>query len=269
MASIANDKAIIEELTNGSGDIHSLTAYMSYSEIPRDTPIKDIKHLYHNLRQDAKGIEFSINYGGNANTISNNKGIPIEEATRIYNNYMSGFKGLKQYQDFRRKDWFQKGYILLSPLTKYRAHIYDYDNLVALKNWMNTELDWDYYRKMKKEFPECDTVQKVKKFFRRKSDSEKQSINYPIQHAGAGCSKIALVNFFNWIIKEGLFNKVKITIIPYDEVNCEAPADIAEAVASKLYECMINSGKIFCTRCKLDADISRLPDGTLPEYWVH
>lgn len=57
MASIANDKAIIEELTNGSGDIHSLTAYMSYREIPRETPIKDIKKLYHNLRQEAKGIE--------------------------------------------------------------------------------------------------------------------------------------------------------------------------------------------------------------------
>lgn len=61
LASIANDEAIIEELTNGSGDIHSLTAYMSYKEIPRDTPIKDIKKLYHNLRQEAKGIEFAIN----------------------------------------------------------------------------------------------------------------------------------------------------------------------------------------------------------------
>src|SRR5574344_34309 len=61
MASIANDGAIIKELTYGSGDIHSLTAYMSYSEIPRGTPIKDIKKLYHNLRQEAKGIEFAIN----------------------------------------------------------------------------------------------------------------------------------------------------------------------------------------------------------------
>lgn len=61
LASIANDEAIIEELTNGSGDIHSLTAYMAYKEIPRDTPIKDIKTLYHNLRQEAKGIEFAIN----------------------------------------------------------------------------------------------------------------------------------------------------------------------------------------------------------------
>lgn len=61
MASIANDKAIIDELTNGSGDIHSLTAYISYPEIPRDTPIKEIKKKYHNLRQEAKGIEFAIN----------------------------------------------------------------------------------------------------------------------------------------------------------------------------------------------------------------
>jgi len=57
MASIANDEAIIEELTNGSGDIHSLTAYMSYMEIPRNTPIKEIKSKYHHLRQEAKGIE--------------------------------------------------------------------------------------------------------------------------------------------------------------------------------------------------------------------
>jgi DNA polymerase I len=57
MASIANDEAIIKELTYGSGDIHSLTAYMSYSEIPRDTPIKEIKKKFHNLRQEAKGIE--------------------------------------------------------------------------------------------------------------------------------------------------------------------------------------------------------------------
>lgn len=61
LASIANDKAIIKELTEGSGDIHSLTAYMSYKEIPRGTPIKEIKEKYHNFRQEAKGIEFAIN----------------------------------------------------------------------------------------------------------------------------------------------------------------------------------------------------------------
>lgn len=181
MASIANDKAIIKELMEGSGDIHSLTAYMSYPEIPRDTPIKDIKKLYHNLRQAAKGIEFAINYGGDANTISGNSGISLAEATKVYNNYMSGFSGLKKYQDFRRKDWFRKGYILLSPLTGHKAFIYDYDELLRIKAKTQEEGFWDYYREMKRDVPSCDTVQQVRHFFKRKSASEKQSINYPMK----------------------------------------------------------------------------------------
>ena len=270
MASIADDKAIIEELTNGSGDIHSLTAYISYPEIPRDTPIKEIKKKFHNLRQEAKGIEFAINYGGNADTICRNKGIPMEEAQKIYNNYMSGFSGLKRYQDFRRKDWFNKGYILLNTLTRHKAFIYDYDKLVEEKNKMSSpEWDWDYYRKMKAEYPECDTVQMVKHFFKRKADSERQSINYPIQATGSMCLRVALINLFKYICENNLFNVVKINVTPYDEINCEAPEEIAEQIATEVYNCMVKSGSIFCTRCKLDADISRLDDGSLPTFWVH
>lgn len=268
IASIANDKAIIEELTNGSGDIHSLTAYMSYHEIPRETPIKDIKKLYHNLRQEAKGIEFAINYGGNADTISRNKGIPIEEANKIYNAYMNGFKGLKAYQDFRRKDWFNKGYILLNPLTGHKAYIYDYEQLKEDKEWMKT-LDWDYYREMKKTDPTCYTVERVRRFFKRKSASEKQSINYPIQATGSMCLRLSLIYFFYFLRDTQLLNKVKICVTPYDEINCEAPKEIAEEIAMTLYNCMIKAGAFFCRRCKLDADISRLEDGSLPTYWVH
>ena len=57
-ADIYNEPHMIDEFLHGSGDMHSLCAYMVYQkEIPRDTPIKDIKKLFHNLRQDAKGIE--------------------------------------------------------------------------------------------------------------------------------------------------------------------------------------------------------------------
>ena len=268
MASIANDKAIIEELTNGSGDIHSLTAYMAYPEIPRDTPIMSIKKQFHHLRQEAKGIEFAINYGGDANTISANKGIPIEEAKKIYDNYMKGFSGLKRYQDFRRKDWFAKGYILLNARTGHKAYIYDYDKLLEDKKWMST-LDWAYYREMKKTCPECNTVQRVRHFFKRKSASEKQSINYPIQATGSMCLRVSLVNFFEWLRKKDLLFKVLICVIPYDEINCEAPEEIAEEVANAIYKCMVDAGAYFCDKCKLDADMSRLPDGTLPTYWIH
>ena len=269
LASIANDKAIIEELTNGSGDIHSLTAYMSYKEIPRDTPIKDIKKLYHNLRQDAKGIEFAINYGGDANTISINKGIPIEEAQKIYNDYMSGFKGVKKYQDFCRKDVMEKGFILLNPLTGHKAFIYDFEELKRIKEKFKEPGFWEYYKEMKKESPECETVQMVKKYFKRKSASEKQSINYRIQGTGSMCLRVSLINFFKYLRDNNLLFKVLITVIPYDEINCEAPKEIADQIAKVLYNCMVKAGAYFCTRCKLDADISRLEDGSLPTYWIH
>jgi DNA polymerase I-like protein with 3'-5' exonuclease and polymerase domains len=269
MASIANDKAIIKELTEGSKDIHSLTAFMSYREIPRDTPIKDIKKKFHNLRQEAKGIEFAINYGGDANTISANKGIPIEEAKKIYDSYMSGFSGLKKYQDFRRKDWWDKGYILLNPLTGHKAFIYDYDTLKDWKASFSKEGFWDYYREMKTEAPQCDTVQKVKQFFKRKSASEKQSINYPIQATGSMCLRVSMINFFEYLRTNNLLFKVLICVTPYDEINCEAPKDIAEEIATNLYNCMVKAGAFFCTRCKLDADISRNEDGSLPTHWVH
>ena len=277
MASIANDEAIIKELTEGSGDIHSLTAYMAYPEIPRDMPISEIKDFSKkshkngglDYRQEAKGIEFAINYGGDANTIHQNKGIPLEEAQKVYNNYMSGFQGLKKYQDFRRKDWFDKGYILLNPLTGHKAFIYDYEELLSEKRRMSEDGFWDYYREMKKNHPDCDTVQMVKHFFKRKSASEKQSINYPIQATGSMCLRYSMIYLWKYITMHNLQGIVKICVAPYDEINLEAPEEMAEKIAKVVYTCMVEAGKIFCTKCKLDADISRNKDGSLPDHWIH
>lgn len=269
MASIANDRAIIEELTNGSGDIHSLTAYMSYHEIPRDTPVTEIKKKFHNLRQEAKGIEFAINYGGNADTISRNKGIPLEDANKIYNAYMSGFKGLKAYQDFRRKDWWNRGYILLNSITGHKAYIYDWESLKQDQESFKEDGFWEHYREMKKTDPQSYTVEKVRHFFKRKSAAEKQSINYPIQATGSMCLRLSLIHFFYYLRDNNLLGKVKICVCPYDEINCEAPDDIAEDIAKVLYNCMVKAGSYFCTRCRLDADISTLEDGSLPNHWVH
>lgn len=270
LASIANDRAMIHELDEGSGDMHSLVAYMSYHQIPRDEPIANIKKDFHNLRQDAKGIEFAINYGGDANTIASNKGIPKEEADKIYAAYMKGFSGVKKYQDFRRRDWFQKGYILLNQVIRHKAFIYDWEELKSIRQGMNVEGYWDEYRKKKEEgWFDDPQVEEVRHFFKRKSASEKQSINYPIQASGSMCLRFSLIYFFKYLRDNNLLNKVKICVIPYDEINCEAPESIAMEVAKNLHECMVRAGKIFCTNCRLDADISLNKDGTLPDCWVH
>lgn len=268
MASIANDEAMINELMYGEKDLHTLTAKIIFPQIPKDMPAKEVKKKFHDERSRAKGYEFAFNYNGNANTIMRNFGLSEEEANRIYNAYMSGFDGLKRYQEYKHKDWWNKGYILISELSGHKAYIYDYERLKEDKEWMKT-LDWDYYREMKKSNPDCSTVQRVKHFFKRKSASDKQSSNYEIQGTGALIFKVASVYFWNKILENNWFNKVKLCIPVHDEWNIEAPKEIAEEVAQTLYNCMIKAGKFFCTRCKLDAEISRLEDGSLPIYWIH
>ena len=278
LASIANDKLMLKEINEGSGDIHSLVASLVFKKEIGDTPLKEIKKKFHDLRQIAKGYEFLIAYGGNSDTIQQNYGKSKEESEQIYNSYMDGLKGVQQYQKFCRKDVMDKGQILLNPKTGHKAYIYDYNKLIELKESFTQEF-WEKYKEIprnpltgKKEprnFEEAQMCKNVKKFFKRKSDCEKQSINFRIQGTGAFCLRVALINFFNWIVENNLFNIVKISIIPYDEINCEAPKEIAEEIAQKLYDFMVKAGSYFCTRCKLDADISRLKDGSLPIHWVH
>ena len=78
-----------------------------------------------------------------------------------------------------------------------------------------------------------------------------------------------MINFFEWLKRNDLLFKVLITVTPYDEINCEAPEDIAEEVADALYNIMVDAGAFFVKRCKLDAEVSRDKDGNLPTYWIH
>lgn len=263
MASMANDEAMLDELINGSGDLHSLTAKMVFQQIPRDMPLKDIKKNFKDLRQEAKGYEFCFNYGGQDSTLIRNYGLDAKRAKEIYENYMSGFAGLKRYQDFRRIDVMRKGYILLSPITRHKAYIYDYDELKMQMEKQDDPDFWAYYREMKQENPECDTVQGVRRLARRKAESEKQSINYPIQAAGALCFKLASIKLFNWLLKNGLLFKVKYCIPVHDEINLEAPDEISEEVADILVKCMVSAGKPFCTRAHLGADVE------IGDHWIH
>ena len=89
------------------------------------------------------------------------------------------------------------------------------------------------------------------------------------QATGSMCLRYSMIYLWEYIAQNNLQDILKICVSPYDEINCEAPEEIAEEVAQVVYNCMVRAGKLFCTRCKLDADVSRESDGTLPTYWVH
>lgn len=276
IANVARDAAMIKEFNEGSGDIHSVVAKFVFPEELKGIEVKDVKVFSKKSKHEggidyrsvAKGYEFLVFYGGNDGTIASTYGKSPTEAKEIYNNISKGLKGVMEYQNFCRKDVMEKGYILMNPVFGHRAHIYDFSNLMRIKNKFNSEF-WAYYREMKESCPSCDTVQEVRHYFKRKASSEKHAINYRIQDRGAMCSKVALINFFEWLRREGLLFKVLITICPYDECNIEAPKEIAEKVAEQIKFYMVEAGKLFCPYCKLDAELSRLEDGSLPNYWVH
>ena len=272
IASVSNDPAMLDLFINGSGDVHSLVAKMSYSQyIPSDLPVEEVKAFSKNsiknggldYRQEAKGIEFAINYGGDHNTISNNKGIPLEEAKQIYDNFMEGFPGVASYQKYCRMAVMRDGYILMNPQTRHRAHIPELKFIREMQEKMQNPEFWNYYREMKRDAPECETVRSVSKFFGIKSQWEKNSINYRIQNRGALCFKFASIKLFRWICENNYQNIVKMCVPVHDEFNLECPKEMAEEVSKKLIQCMEEGAKPFCKRLHLGADVD------INDHWVH
>lgn len=268
LANISKDKAMIDLFLHGCGDLHSLVAKMVYPDELKDIPVEQVKKLRPDLRKKAKAPEFTFAYGGDANTLISKDHIPEEEAKLIEANYKKGFPGVAAYQSYQRKVVMQLGYINTCPEVGFRAYIYDFEELDRIQKQFNQEF-WTKYRKLKIENPSDPIVNDVKYYFKRKSASERQSINYPIQSRGSAIFKIAAVNLFNWVVNNGLFGIVKFCIPAHDEFNIEAPEEIAEQVADKLHECMVRAGKFICKIVPLEAEVSRLKNGTLPTYWIH
>lgn len=261
-ASVSKDEKMISILSSG-GDLHSEVAKSCWPDLLGNLTDKQVKEQYKSYRQDAKGVEFGIFYGGDAHTLKANKGFEIKEAERIYNSFMQAFPGIKAYQDYCRKDVMQKGYILMNPVVGHRAHIFDFDHLQKTMEKMQDREFMNYYWQMKRESPSCDTVQEIKKFNVRKSASERQAINYRIQNRGACCFKLASIKFFNWIVANNYQDIVKMCAPVHDEWNIECPESMKDEVADVLVKCMVAGGKPFCPNVFLGADVS------IGNHWIH
>jgi len=261
MASIANDEVMLDLLKSGK-DMHSFVAKLSWPEIIGDTPLEEIKPKFKDIRQDAKSVEFAIAYGGNAVTISKNNGIPMEEATKIYENYMNGFKGVAAYQAFRRKDFKNKGYILINSLTGHKVFFPDWDYIQTELNKRKSKEFWEEYR-LAKETGDKDFLKSYKEFKKLIDELEKQSINYVIQGNGALCFKLSSIKLFNYLVKNNLLFKVLYCIPVHDEINIECPSEISEEMSKVLLKCMEDGAEPFCTKLKLTAD------PVIGDHWIH
>lgn len=256
------DKNLLEFYDNNLGDMHAFIASKMYPELD-GMDLNEIKKKHKDKRQSAKVAGFAINYGGSGIGIADQLGLSVEQGQFIYDSYFKAFPGLKAYFDETKKFGVENGYVLISPVTGKKSYVDYYDEFVQIKNELNKDF-WDRYKKLKNsDTPTArDMKEKVSKFFRKRGDIERMSLNYGIQGESAEITKLACVYFWSkYLVPNNLLFKVLIINIIHDEVLVETPEEIAQQTAAQLEKAMVDAGAKFCKRVPLKADPCIAP------YW--
>lgn len=176
---------------------------------------------------------------------------------------MEGFPGVKKYQDYCRNSVLKDGYILICPQTGHKAYFDDIDELRRIYQLMHQDGFWERYKYEKRNYPDSQYVKDVKFFYRKKSQYDKNSINYRIQGRGAVIFKLSMIYLWNYIRNNNLINTVKLLIPPYDECNIECPEEMKDKMAKVLQKCMEKGASLICKNVKLSTDIN------IGKHWIH
>ena len=263
-ADIYNEQSMIDEYLYGTGDIHSLTAKHCFPKELEGIAIKDIKKLRPDLRSRAKPVEFSQQFGGSAKAIRNALGCTKEEAAEIAKAYNEGFAGIAKFKEIGFREVCEKGYVLICKYTGHRTFMPEW------KEWrkaMDDEEFWDEYEVMKanmtwKEFEKTEVYKKASELNKTSSKWSRLALNSPTQGTGIIILKKAMAMFFEWIIKNGYFNIIKICDLVHDEACIEYPETMPE-VSQILKEYMEKASAMYC---------KALPIPAAPEvgkFWIH
>ena len=254
-ADIYNEKSMIDEFLYGSGDMHSLCAYMVYKDIiPRDTPIKDIKKLFPHQRKEVKSIEFSQQFGGTEYAIQNAMGCTLEEAIEFRDAYAKGFPGIAKYKKKASNLVKTKGYILLCEVTGHKTY-WEGFNRWAERQKTFTQDFWEDYKINHKPYKDK-VYQEVREHFQEVSKfSDRKSINSPTQGSGAIILKDSQISIFNWVVDNGYFGKCLLANLTHDECNWEFPEEL-ENFPNIISKTMEFSASKYCKSVPIPAEAS-------------
>ena len=253
---------MIDEFLHGSGDIHSLMAKTFFEkEIGADTPTKEIKKKFPELRKKAKSPEFLIQFGGSAFGLARQLGCSEEEAQRYVDAYYGKFKGIKQFKDKGSAAVRNKGYVLINNITGDKMYWYDWDDWKKEQDNYSQEF-WDEYRMYHKGTGDIIALS-VKKHFQEASKWDRMALNAPTQGTGANIIKTAATNLFNWIIENSLFGKVKLCAMVHDELLVEFPEELKDTFPHTLEDIMFNAAAFYCKKVPIPAEAE------VSDHWVH
>ena len=261
-ADIYNEKHMIDEFLYGSGDIHSLMAITFFEDqMEPGTTTKDVKKKYPKLRKEAKSPEFLIQFGGSAFGLATQLAIPEKTAQKYVDSYYNKFKGIADFKkrgsEFVRKN----GYILMCKYSGHKMFWWDHEQWLKRQQSFTQDF-WEDYRLNHKGTGDA-IAQEVSMHFRAASKWDRMALNAPTQGSGSIILKIAMTDFFNWIVDNGYFGKVELSALVHDEANVVYPLELHDIVPSTLKNCMEKAAALICTKLPIPAEAS------VDNHWVH
>lgn len=261
-ADIYNESHMIEEFLHGSGDIHSLMALTFFEDqMEQGTTTKDVKKKYPDLRKKAKSPEFLIQFGGSAYGLATQLAISEEEAQKYVDSYYNKFKGIADFKkkgsEFVRKN----GYILMCKYSGHKMYWHDHKEWLERQQSFTQEF-WEEYRTKHKGTGDA-IAQEISMHFRAASKYDRMALNAPTQGSGIVILKMAMTDFFNWIVENNYFGKIELSALVHDEANVVYPKELYDIVPAKLQECMEKAASIICTKLPIPAEPS------VSDHWVH
>ena len=259
-ADIYNEPAMINEYLYGSGDMHSLVAKACFPEELEGIEVKDIKKLRPDLRKKAKGPEFAMQFGGSSIAIAQSLGCSIEEADKIADAYWKGFPGIAKFKSECSKAVRTNGYVLMCKHTGHKMYWWDHKEWVERQKSFTQEF-WEEYRNYHKGTGSAVALE-VREHFQAASKWDRMALNSVTQGTGSICLKDSMITLFNWIIDNGLFNKVKIVALVHDEACIEYPDTIVD-FPKLLEETMEKSAAKYCKLLPVPAEAS------VGNHWIH
>ncbi|MFQ6616399.1 MAG: DNA polymerase I [Fidelibacterota bacterium] len=178
MAHLSGDPTLREAFEKGE-DIHTYTAGQIFG-VPLDSVLPE-------MRRTAKVVNFGVMYGAGPFRMSQELGVPHEEAKKVIEAYFHRYPGIKAFIDETlekaRKDKF------VQTILGRKRYCYDIDN----------------------------ANQRVR------SAAERATVNMPIQGTAAEMIKLAMIRVHGELLAKGMRSKMILQI--HDELLFEAPED--------------------------------------------
>lgn len=262
-ADIYQDKEFLREFTEGSGDTHSMFAWMVFRKECEECGCKsvaDVKKLAPQWRKKVKGVEFAYMFGAAAPTISASAQCSVEEAQGYIDILDKAFTGMSSFAKKGSQFVRSHGYIVINPMTGHKMYWWDWDEWKERQKTFTQDF-WEDFRTRHKGTGD-NVALMVRRHFQAASKYDRLARNSVTQGTGAVIMKTAMTNLFDWIVDNGYFGIIHICASVHDEICCDYPKTV-ENFPKILEDIMERAAAKFCKSLPIPAEAS------VGDHWIH